>query len=83
LDLKYIIEGGKTLEGNVKISGSKNAALPIIGASMLNAGITKLYNVPQISDVNTMLEILKGLGCKVSRETNNILIIDSTNALRL
>lgn len=83
MDLKYIIEGGKTLEGSVTISGSKNAALPIIGATVLNAGITKLYNVPNIADVNTMLEILKVLGCRVSREINNTLIIDSKDALRV
>ena len=56
----YIIEGGKKLEGCVKISGSKNAALPIIAASILNGGQTKLYNVPDIHDTRVTLEILKG-----------------------
>lgn len=49
----------KKLEGEIKISGSKNAALPIIAATVLNAGTTTLYNVPDIQDVNTMFEILK------------------------
>lgn len=74
----YIIEGGRKLEGEVKISGSKNASLPIIAASILNGGITKLYNVPNIHDTQKMLEILKILGCKVKRKDNKI-IIDSSS----
>ena len=55
----YIIEGGKKLEGTVNISGSKNASLPIIAASILNGGISKLYNVPNIQDTKITLQILK------------------------
>ena len=55
---KYIIKGSNKLEGKVKISGSKNAALPIIAASILNAGKTTLYNVPNIHDTQMMFEIL-------------------------
>ena len=58
---KFIIQGGKKLEGEVKISGSKNAALPIIAATVLNGGKTTLYNVPDIHDVQTMFEIIKDL----------------------
>lgn len=72
----YIIQGGRKLEGEVKISGSKNASLPIIAASILNSGITKLYNVPNIHDTQKMLEILKVLGCKIKKKDNKI-IIDS------
>ena len=71
---KYIIEGGNKLEGVVKVSGSKNASLPIIAASILNKGITKLYNVPNIHDTKITLEILKFLGCKVSKNNDNIYI---------
>ena len=74
----YIIEGGKRLEGEVHISGSKNSSLPIIAASILNAGITKLYNVPQIHDTQMMFEILKILGCRVKKNDKKI-IIDSSN----
>lgn len=74
----YIIEGGKRLEGEVNISGSKNASLPIIAASILNGNITKLYNVPNIHDTQITLEILKILGCKVSKKSDKI-IIDSRN----
>lgn len=75
---EYVIEGGTKLEGEVYISGSKNAALPIIAASILNAGKTKLYNVPNIRDVHMMFEILKSLGCKVVKHQNKV-TIDSSN----
>ena len=68
----YIIEGGNKLEGTVKISGSKNASLPIIAATILNKGKTTLYNVPDIQDTQKMFEILKMLGAKVERKNNKI-----------
>ena len=77
--LSYIIEGGKKLEGEVHISGSKNASLPIIAATMLNKGISKLYNVPEIHDTKMMFEILKKLGCTV-KKNNKKIIIDSSKA---
>ena len=75
--LSYIIEGGKKLEGTVEISGSKNASLPIIAASILNGGTCKLYNVPNIRDTEITLKILKILGCKASKKNGKI-IIDSS-----
>ncbi len=74
----YIINGGKRLEGETYVSGSKNASLPIIAASILNSGITKLYNVPNIHDTQMMFEILKKIGCKVCKNNGKI-IIDSKN----
>lgn len=74
----YIIDGGKKLEGEVSVSGSKNASLPILAATILNNGITKLYNVPNIHDTKVMLEILKTLGCKVKRSSDKI-VIDARN----
>ncbi len=68
----YIIEGGKRLEGEVKVSGSKNASLPIIASCILNQNITKLYNVPNIHDTQITLKILKLLGCKVKKNSNKI-----------
>ena len=65
---KFIIQGGKKLEGEVKISGSKNAALPIIAATILIQGKTILYNVPNIQDVQTMYEIIKDIGGKVNKK---------------
>ena len=70
----YIIKGGNRLEGTVKISGSKNAALPIIAATILNQGITTLYNVPNIRDTQMMYEIIKILGGRVEKKNNKIII---------
>ena len=78
---KYIIEGGKKLEGEVAISGSKNASLPIMAATILNSGITKLYNVPNIQDTKITQEILRFLGCKV-KKNNGKIEINSKNINR-
>ena len=68
----YIIEGGHKLEGTVKISGSKNSALPIIAATILNAGKTTLYNVPNIQDTQMMYKILETLGAKIEKKNGKI-----------
>ena len=70
----YIIKGGEKLEGIVKISGSKNAALPILAATVLNVGKTTLYNVPNIQDTQMMFKILETLGGKVEKKNNKIII---------
>ena len=70
----YIIEGGRRLEGTVKISGSKNSALPIIAATILNSGKTILYNVPNIQDTYMMFKILETLGAKVERKNGKVKI---------
>ena len=77
----YIIKGGQRLNGETYVSGSKNASLPIIAATLLNKGISKLYNVPNIHDTKMMLEILKNLGCKI-KKNNNKLIIDSSKVYK-
>lgn len=71
---KFIIQGGKKLFGEVKISGSKNSALPIIAATILNGGKTTLYNVPNIQDVQTMYEIIKEIGGEITKKNNKIII---------
>ncbi len=68
----YIIEGGRRLEGEVTVSGSKNASLPIIAATILNTGTTRLYNIPNIHDTQITLEILKYIGCKVKKNHGKI-----------
>ena len=68
----YIIEGGKRLEGEVTVSGSKNASLPIIATAILNQNVTKLYNIPNIHDTQITLEILKYLGCKIKKNHGKI-----------
>ena len=77
----YVVTGGKKLEGEIDISGSKNASLPIFAASILNGGITRLYNVPNISDVKTTIEILRFLGCKVKKDKDKVKI-DSRNMVQ-
>ncbi len=71
---EYIIKGGKKVEGEVTISGSKNASLPIIAASILNQGKTTLYNVPNIHDTQMMFEILRKLGATVTKKKNKVII---------
>lgn len=62
---KLVIEGGKKLSGNVQISGAKNAALPILAATLLTNEKCTIVNVPLLRDVQTMIKILRSLGAKV------------------
>lgn len=71
------VTGGGRLKGEIRIQGSKNAALPVIAASILNKGITILRNCPKILDVFHMIKILKELGCSANWE-NDALIIDTS-----
>lgn len=65
-DIRYRIRGGVPLKGDVHISGSKNAALPLLASSVLCSGETVLHNVPDLRDVRVMLEILNFLGAETS-----------------
>ena len=62
------IYGGKCLEGQTTIQGSKNASLPILAATLLINGICEIENCPEISDVYHMLRLIKSLGCEVERK---------------
>lgn len=62
---KFLIDGGKRLSGSIKVDSSKNAILPIIASCILCEEQIFLENVPKISDVDKMFEILKSIGCKV------------------
>ncbi len=75
----YKIQGGNPLCGEVKVSGAKNAVLPILSATLLTGGITKLSNCPDLSDVRATLDILNTLGCRTSFEDNTIMV-DSSSA---
>ncbi len=68
----YIIEGGKKLDGEINVSGSKNASLPILASTILASGNNRIYNVPNIQDTKITLEILKILGCKVTKNNDKI-----------
>lgn len=74
----YEIEGGTPLRGNIDISGSKNAALGIIAASVMVDGPCTLENVPDISDVRVMFDLCRSLGAKVDEIDNHTFRIDPT-----
>ena len=67
---KFIINGGKKLKGSVSISGSKNAALPILAATILAEGESVIKGVPDLRDVRTICKILNELGVKTDRQPN-------------
>lgn len=75
---QYIIEGGKPLNGTVTISGAKNAAVAILPATLLVNGVCRIENVPDISDVRLLLEILDSMGARITRLSPNTLEIDCT-----
>lgn len=74
---QLIIEGNQKLTGEIKISGAKNSAVALIPASLLSDGIVKIDNVPNISDIDALDEILTYLGATVKR-TNSTIEIDSS-----
>lgn len=76
---KFVIRGGNKLHGNINISGAKNAALAIIPAAIFAGEECRIENVPDISDVSTMIKILKHLGAEVSSPEPGVLIISSEN----
>ena len=65
---KFSIHGGKRLEGEVRISGAKNAALPILAATLLSAGTLRIRNVPHLQDITTMIDLLASMGVVVQRD---------------
>lgn len=75
---KIIVTGGNTIHGEVTISGAKNAVLPIIAGSLLAKDITVLHDVPNLSDVWIMKEILEVLGASVTFE-NHVMTIDCSS----
>lgn len=69
---KIVISGGKRLSGVVEISGAKNAALPMMAATILASGQSTLFNVPCLRDVSTFSDVLRVLGARVKREDDNL-----------
>src|SRR5215467_4822938 len=64
---KIIVHGGTPLGGEVAVSGAKNAALPLLAASLLAEGRHVFRNVPNLVDISTMLKVLRTLGCAADR----------------
>ena len=76
---KYLIEGGHPLHGTIEISGAKNAAVAIIPAALLVDGVCRIENVPQISDVTLILQILRELGADVRTINRTTVEIDCSH----
>ncbi|MBL0060947.1 MAG: UDP-N-acetylglucosamine 1-carboxyvinyltransferase [bacterium] len=74
-----ILRGGRPLEGEIPISGSKNATLPLLAATLLAPGFYRFTNVPQLKDVRTMSNLLRILGAKID-ESGHELLIDTSHA---
>ena len=78
---RYEIQGGTPLSGAVTISGAKNAAVAILPAALLVKGVCRIENVPDISDVRILLEIIRGMGAKVEQPEAGVVIIDSSGPI--
>ena len=78
---KIVIEGGKPLRGAVRVSGAKNAALPVIAACLLTGGWHRLRNIPRLRDITTITKIMMELGVSF-RENHGVLEINSDNLVR-
>lgn len=76
---KLVINGGTRLQGNVTISGAKNAAIGILPAALLIDGVCTISNMPNISDVKLYIEILEKIGAKIEWQSKNTLTIDTRN----
>ncbi|MFW5957754.1 MAG: UDP-N-acetylglucosamine 1-carboxyvinyltransferase [Desulfosalsimonas sp.] len=67
-----LIKGGKSLNGKVHISGAKNAALPMLAASLLTAGKFRFENVPELKDIESILQLLSSMGAEVERNGHTV-----------
>jgi len=77
---KIVIEGGRPLEGTVKVSGAKNAVLPILAATLLTRGRNIIEGVPNVRDVKTMIRLLQDLGAEVASYEDEKIILDTSSA---
>lgn len=75
---KLVIEGGRDISGTIKISGAKNSIVALIPASILTSGVCVITNVPDISDVRILIDMMKELGSIITFE-NEVLTIDNSN----
>jgi len=75
---KFIVKGEVQLSGKIKVSGAKNAILPIMAATLLCSGVSIIHDIPFLRDIKVMQDILTLLGAKITRE-DNTLTIDTTN----
>ena len=74
---RLVIRGGKRIEGSVQVRGAKNAALPQIAAALLSAEPLELVNVPEVSDVTSMLALMAEFGVSATRGPSRVLLLDA------
>ena len=74
----FVVKGGNRLEGEIDVQGAKNDVLPILAATILNGGKNVIHNCPDLRDVNITIEVLKNLGCSVTKQ-GRILFVDSSD----
>jgi UDP-N-acetylglucosamine 1-carboxyvinyltransferase len=77
---QLVIRGGRRIEGSVQIRGAKNAALPEIAAALLSSDRLELANVPDVTDVDTMLALMREFGVKATRSSGRTLLLDARGA---
>ena len=71
---KMLIQSGQQLNGTVKTSGAKNAALPILFSTLLAEGEHQFTNVPDLKDIESTADLLASLGCRTQRNENNFTV---------
>ncbi|RJX21557.1 MAG: UDP-N-acetylglucosamine 1-carboxyvinyltransferase [Ammonifex sp.] len=79
--MRFVIKGPNRLQGAIKVSGAKNAALPILAATLLCDGVSVIEGVPRLNDVDVMCEVMKPLGVECRWQNENILV--DTTKIRL
>ena len=75
---KLLIRGGSRLDGSLGVSGAKNAALPILAATLLAQAPVSLGNLPRLNDISTMIELLRRMGVQVAREDSTRVVVDAS-----
>ncbi len=81
---RILVEGGRRLEGEVTVSGAKNAALPLLAAGLLAEGPSTFRNVPDLADVSTLLRLLRTMGVDAQRlpgEDRHVVRVHAVNGI--
>lgn len=80
---QYIIKGGKPLHGEVTIGGAKNAALGILSAAIMTDETVTIENLPNVRDINVLLQAMEGIGAKIERVNEHVVKINGSNISRI
>ncbi len=71
---RYIINGGRKLDGEIEVDGSKNSVLPVLAASLINGNESIIHNIPRLKDVFTLTNVMENIGCKITYDGNTMVI---------